>query len=96
MVLFIGNKIIDINFRQCHSFIVNDSNNVVSSVVDELSCPEHEEADTKVIYHACNIDYEANIVIRSINTDIVAIMLGHMHHLQNDSHVWIRGGTGNN
>lgn len=61
-----------------------------------MSCPEHEEADTKIVYHACNINYQANIVIRSVDTDIAAIMLGNMHHLKNDSCVWILTGTGNN
>ncbi|GBP80748.1 hypothetical protein EVAR_89325_1 [Eumeta japonica] len=74
---------------------VNNSKNVVSNIHDELSCPEHE-ADTKVIYHVCNINYPANIVIRSVDTDIIAIMLGHMHHLRDDSFVWILTGTGNN
>ncbi|CAH1107865.1 unnamed protein product [Psylliodes chrysocephalus] len=95
-VSFIQNKIINVNFRQCHSFTVNSSNHVVLSVDEELSCSEHEEADTKIVYHACNINYQANIVIRSVDTDIAAIMLGNMHHLKNDSCVWILTGTGNN
>ena len=35
-------------------------------------------------------------MIRSIDTDIAAIMFGHIHHLQNDSNVWMLEGTGNN
>ncbi|GFS54823.1 uncharacterized protein TNIN_123981 [Trichonephila inaurata madagascariensis] len=89
VVLFIGNKIIHINFRKCQSFTVNESNKVVSRVDEELSCPAHEEADTKIVYHTCNINYPAEIVIRSIDTDIAAIMLCNMHHLKNDSVVWI-------
>ena len=34
-------------------------------------------------------------MIKSIDTDIAAIMLGHIHHLQNDSHAWMLAGTGN-
>lgn len=37
---------------------------------------------------------QVNIVIRSIDIDITAIILGHMHHLQNDSLVWMPIGTG--
>ncbi|CAG5019593.1 unnamed protein product [Parnassius apollo] len=96
VVPFIRNKIININFRQSHSFTVNSSNHVVSSVDEELSCPEHEEADNKIVYHACNINYQANIVIRSVDTDIAAIILGNMHHLKNNSRVWMLTGTGNN
>lgn len=35
-VPFIQNKIINVNFRQCHSFTVNSSNHVVLSVDEEL------------------------------------------------------------
>ncbi|GFY52524.1 uncharacterized protein TNIN_58571 [Trichonephila inaurata madagascariensis] len=87
---------IHINFRKCHSFTINEFNKVVSRVDEELSCPAHEEADTKTVYHACNINYPAEIVIRSIDTDIAAIMPGNMHPLKNDSVVWMLTGTGNN
>ncbi|GFY73275.1 uncharacterized protein TNIN_228651 [Trichonephila inaurata madagascariensis] len=49
-----------------------------------------------MVYHACNINYPAEIVIRSIDTDIAAIMLGNMHPLKNDSVAWMLTGTGNN
>ncbi|GBP52408.1 hypothetical protein EVAR_4691_1 [Eumeta japonica] len=75
VVPFIGDKTIYINFRKCYSFTVDNSNKVISRVDEELSCPAHEEADTKIVYHACNINYPAEIVIRSVDTDIAAIML---------------------
>ncbi|KAF9412756.1 hypothetical protein HW555_008841 [Spodoptera exigua] len=96
MAPFIGGKIIHINFRKCHSFMVNETNKAISSITEELSCPEHEEADTKIVYHACKINYEANIIIRTIDTDVAAIMLGHMHRLNDESQVWMLTGTGNN
>ncbi|GBP33556.1 hypothetical protein EVAR_28711_1 [Eumeta japonica] len=69
----------------------------MSEIDEDLSCPQHEEADTKIVYHVCNTDARANFVIRCSDTDIAAIMLGNMHHLKNDdSHVWILTGTGNN
>ncbi|GFW16547.1 hypothetical protein TNCV_2351711 [Trichonephila clavipes] len=62
----------------------------------KLTCTDHEEADTKIIHHICNIDVQANFVIRCSDTDIAAIMLGNMRHLKNeDSHVWILTGIGN-
>ncbi|KAH9628353.1 hypothetical protein HF086_015883 [Spodoptera exigua] len=76
--------------------MVNETNKVISSITEELSCPEHEEADTKIVYHACKINYEANIIIRTIDTDVAAIMLGHMHRLNDESQVWMLTGTGNN
>lgn len=96
MIPFIGNNQVYINFRQCHSFTVSN-NKVMSEINEDLSCPQHEEADTKIVYHVCNTDARANFVIRCSDTDIAAIMLGNMHHLKNDdSHVWILTGTGNN
>ncbi|KAH9633489.1 hypothetical protein HF086_013166 [Spodoptera exigua] len=76
--------------------MVNETNKVISSITEELSRPEHEEADTKIVYHACKINYEANIIIRTIDTDVAAIMLGHMHRLNDESQVWMLTGTGNN
>lgn len=96
MIPFVENKRILINFKQCYSYIV-DNNKIVSNVDDSLSCPEHEEADTKIVFHVCNTDVQANFVIRCSDTDIAIIMLGHMHNLKNDdSNVWLNAGTGNN
>ncbi|KAF9421683.1 hypothetical protein HW555_002364 [Spodoptera exigua] len=65
--------------------MVNETNKVISSITEKLSCPEHEDADTKIVYHACKINYEANIIIRTIDTDVAAIMLAHMHRLNDES-----------
>ncbi|PRD24878.1 UNVERIFIED_CONTAM: hypothetical protein NCL1_42522 [Trichonephila clavipes] len=69
-------------------------NKVVSNIDENLTCTNHEETDTK-IHHVCNIYAEANLVMRCSDTDIAAIMLGHMSHLKNDDyHVWILTGLG--
>ncbi|GFY41709.1 hypothetical protein TNIN_279921 [Trichonephila inaurata madagascariensis] len=95
MVPFMNNKNIVVNFKKCHFFTV--TNNIVVSNIDEtLTCTDHEEADTKIIHHICNIDAQANFVIRCSDTDIAAIMLGNMRHLKmKDSHVWILTGIEN-
>lgn len=54
MAPFIGNTLIHLNFKKCYYFTVNDSQKVVSGINEELSCPEHEEADTKIIFHVCD------------------------------------------
>lgn len=46
---FIGNKTIFVNYESCYKFTVADDR-VVRSVEENLSCPQHEEADTKIIY----------------------------------------------
>ncbi|PRD35243.1 UNVERIFIED_CONTAM: hypothetical protein NCL1_12117 [Trichonephila clavipes] len=61
----------------------NITSNIGASNSDEnLTCADHEEADTEIIHHICNIDAQANFVIRCSDTDIAAIMLGNMHHLK--------------
>ncbi|GFY72075.1 uncharacterized protein TNIN_87441 [Trichonephila inaurata madagascariensis] len=90
MVPFMNNKNIVVNFKKCHSFTV--TNNIVVSNIDEnLTCTDHEEADTKIIHHINNIDAQTNFVIRC--SDTAAIMLSNMRHLKNnDYHVWILTG----
>lgn len=52
---FIENKTVLLNFDNCYEYTVK--NDTVSfSINDKYSLPTHEEADTKIIYHACNID----------------------------------------
>ncbi|GFY02867.1 uncharacterized protein TNCV_3507471 [Trichonephila clavipes] len=88
MVPFMNNKNTVVNFKKCHSFTVTN-NIVISNIVENLTCTDHEDADTKIIDPICNIYAQANFVIRCSDTDIAAIMLGNMRHLKNDDyHMW--------
>ena len=49
IVPFIGNKTIYMNSKHCRFFVVDAFNHIVRRVVEELSCPEHEEANTKIV-----------------------------------------------
>ncbi|XP_056641528.1 uncharacterized protein LOC130448266 [Diorhabda sublineata] len=93
---FLGNRQIYLNFRNCQLYQVVDDT-VESSVVEDLCCTSHEEADTKIIYHASYIAEQTNIVIRASDTDILILMIGNMSHLKNPhSNIWMLSGTGNN
>lgn len=93
---FIGNKLIHLNFRECRSYKANNGK-VESAIIEDLCCNLHEEADTKIIYHACNIGDQCNIVIRASDTDKLIIMLANMTKLKNSSsHIWMLSETGNN
>ena len=95
MKSFLGHRQIFLNFRNCQSYQVVDDK-IQSSVLDNLCCPS-QEADTKIIFHACNISDQSNIVIRASDIDILIIMIGNMKQLQNSkSHIWMLNGTGNN
>lgn len=47
-----------------------------------FTCDKHEEADTKIVYHACKADANSNILIRCSDTDVLIIMLGNMERRQ--------------
>lgn len=55
MVPFIGNTEINLNFKYCHRYSV-ENNSVISIINRNLCCGHHEEADTKKIYHICQIN----------------------------------------
>ncbi|GFW07967.1 hypothetical protein TNCV_3920991 [Trichonephila clavipes] len=96
MKSFIGNRKIHINFQNCQSYQVVDEK-IQSNINEDLCCTSHEEADTKIIYHACNVAEKSNIVIRGSDTDILIIMIGNMKNLKNsNSNIWMLNGTGNN
>jgi hypothetical protein len=60
-----------------------------------LSCVGHVEADTKIVFHACNLDSDAHVTIRCSDTDILVIMLGNMNFIPNDLKISMHVGTGN-
>ena len=57
--------------------------------VPELTC-DHEEADTRMLYHALNASQHANVVIRSPDTDVFILLL----HLYSSIHCQLFFETG--
>ncbi|CAH2096461.1 unnamed protein product [Euphydryas editha] len=92
---FIGRKKILLNHIKCYLYEVDNNNKVVKTESNEFSCPWHEEADTKIVFHAMNINYAANITVRCSDTDILIILLGNMHHRKSQSNIWIDCGVSN-
>ncbi|XP_053595716.1 uncharacterized protein LOC128667953 [Microplitis demolitor] len=97
MATFIGNTLIKLNYDSCYSYIVK--NNSVEMTIDEdMTCNNHEEADTKIIHHACKLDIcaKTNVLLKTSDTDVLIIMLGNMDHLQSDElNIFMEYGTGN-
>lgn len=95
MVPFIGNTVINVNYKHCHNYAVKN-NSVISIINDNLSSINHEEAD-KILHHICQINEDnLNILIKSSDTDVLIIMLGKMNHLSSDSlHIFMEYVTGN-
>lgn len=78
-------------------FKKNDTNAaVLETLSDTFSCPAHEEADTKIIYHLCKVNRAASVMIICSNTDILVILLGNYHKIHEGTTVWISTGTKKN
>ncbi|XP_049316678.1 uncharacterized protein LOC125779383 [Bactrocera dorsalis] len=94
MKSIIGNKKIFLIHDLCYVYSVND--NKVSRMIDHgLSCPDHEEADTKAVFFACQMKEDSTVTIRTSDTDIIVIMLANMEHMTSSVKVWFDLGVGN-
>lgn len=72
---FLQNKIVYVNFVECHKFFVNSNGCAQKDEAPEFSCPAHEEADTKIIYHVCQLQEDSKILIKFSDTDILVIIV---------------------
>ncbi|CAH0562924.1 unnamed protein product [Brassicogethes aeneus] len=90
----IGSKTVYLNYDMCYKYKVNNGK-VTRSISEVFTCDKHEEADTKIVYHACKVDAASNILLRCSDTDILIIMLGNMEHLEASVKVWMEVGVGN-
>ena len=94
MAAIIGSKVIYIIHDLCYEYSVTD-NKVTRIINYELSCPDHEEADTKIAFLACQQKENSTVTIRTSDTDILVIMLANMEHLQATVEIWMDLGIGN-
>ena len=53
---------------------------------------KHEEADTRMIYHVGQLPSGTNVVMRTVDTNVVVIGLGCFHQLQN-KRIWVESGV---
>ncbi|OXU28044.1 hypothetical protein TSAR_013951 [Trichomalopsis sarcophagae] len=51
---YLGIKTVQLNYEKCYQYTVNDGR-INRTIEDNFTCTSHEEADTKIIFHACNI-----------------------------------------
>ncbi|OXU17113.1 hypothetical protein TSAR_008554 [Trichomalopsis sarcophagae] len=75
---YLGIKTVQLNYDHCYQYTVNDGR------INRIS---HTRRQTKIIFHACNIVKNSNILIRCSNTDILVIMLGNMEKLSSASKI---------
>lgn len=94
MATIIGNKTIYLDHDLCYVYTATN-NEVTRTVNYDLSCQDHEEADTKIVFFTCQLKEDSTVTIRTSDTDIVVIMLSNMEHLQAQLKIWIDLGVGN-
>lgn len=79
MSSFIGTKTINISFDKCYSYHV-ENNKVIRTIEESLSCDEHEEADPRIVYNICQINFDAQVIVRCSDSDILIILLGNIDY----------------
>lgn len=89
-----GIKIIQLNYEKYYQFKVVDGK-VLKTIDGSFTCTSHEEVNTNIIFHSCNILHDSIILIRYSDTDILVIILGNMVNLSNSCNIWIGFGTAN-
>ncbi|KZS01225.1 Uncharacterized protein APZ42_002178, partial [Daphnia magna] len=71
-----GEKVVLIGAeRTCFMYKVNNEK-VIKQEDHELSCPQHEEADTKMLVHVASVPCPTTVVIQTSNRDVLVIALG--------------------
>ena len=53
---------------------------------------KHEEVHKRMIYHVGQLPSGTNVVVRTVDTDVVVIALGCFHQLQ-DKKIWVESGV---
>ena len=77
------------NGDTCFSFQAIDDNMV--KLIENNYWSTHEEADSRMIFHIGQLSSPANVVVKTVDTDVVIIALGCINQLQ-DKNVWIEAG----
>ena len=91
LAFIIGSKKIFVNSGDtCFSFC-NEGGFMVKKIEEEYRC-SHEEADSRMLFHLSKCSTPSNIVIRTVDTDVLIIALGSLHLLAEGKQVWIETG----
>ncbi|CAH1154920.1 unnamed protein product [Phaedon cochleariae] len=88
----IKRKVLYVSFDKCYKYVVEEGH-VVRTIDEDISCPAHEEADTKIIFHLCQMGNDYNVEIQCSDTDVLVIMLANMCHLKANLEIWLRFST---
>ena len=89
---FFENKQLFVNCEdKCFKFFA-ERNCVVTAEIEELFST-HEEADSRMLFHVYYIPAPSEIVIRTVDTDVLIIALGVMDQLNPRKVLWLEAGV---
>ena len=87
----LADKVLYVNCKDICYLYKSEEGSVTREVREDLFCT-HEEADTRMLFYVGKVDEPANVVIRTVNTDVLIIALGSLHLLHRNIQVWIESG----
>lgn len=91
MAFLIGDKKIYLTVGiNCYSYIAVE-NKVIKTEESQLQCT-HEEADTRIIFHISKCPDNSKILVKSSDTDVLVILLGHIFELR-QFEIWLMSST---
>lgn len=79
--------IIKLNYNYCYAYEV--SNGKMKRFIDYNCSCVHEEADTKIIHHICQMNANYRVNVHCTDSDIPIIMLANMKFLKADVQITI-------
>lgn len=92
MAAYIIGKGIHINFDYCYKYTTIDGK-VIWTIENTLTCHARDEADTKMIFHICELNFGANVKIPCSDTDVLIIMLANTRKINTNMDVCMEVGN---
>lgn len=97
MLPYIGDKKFLLNYDKFYVYQKREDHSGIEKNIDEkFSCPLHEEADTKIMYHIFKTERESRFMIRCTDTDILVIILANLEKVlktYKNTVIWITSGS---
>ncbi|XP_050505694.1 uncharacterized protein LOC126883969 [Diabrotica virgifera virgifera] len=87
-VILCQDKIVKLSYgTSCYSYQVHE--NHIKKTTDYNLCCFHEEADTKIMYHICQLPNNYNVEVHCTDSDIPVIILANMKYLKADIQITV-------
>ena len=87
----LGDKTVIINCgNYCYSFCIEQGELLKREQPETFST--HEEADSRILFHVSSLQPSTNVVMRTVDTDVLVIALGSFSFLPEELNIWMEFG----